>query len=103
MEFIYLAIAIILETIAIILMKETISFDSFFYGTFIMVVFSLSLYFESLALKSLDLSLTYLIWVGSGLLLVNIYNYLFLNYTFSIFQIFGLFLVSLGMFIFSVN
>ncbi len=79
MEWVFLFIAVFLETVAILTMKVTPAFKSWGYGALIAVVFLLMLYFESLAVKKIDLTIAYAIWVGSGLVAITLIDYFYFS------------------------
>ena len=101
MEWFFLTIAVIFETFAIITMKVTSGFKSYFYGSLILVFFIFSFYFESLAIKKIDLTIAYSIWVGSGILIIALTEYIFFNKEFSLIGIVSLAIAILSIIIFS--
>ena len=74
---IYLFIAIFFETAMILTMKTTAGFKDVTSGSLIILFISLTLFFESLAIKYIDLTMSYAVWVGFGLVVITLIDYMF--------------------------
>ncbi len=108
MAFIYLVIAFILNSLANILLKinanagfkftginwSTISGNYFFF--FGIILFAVNVIFYFLALRNISLTLAYPIMVGMSFFIINSYAYFFLGEKINAMQIFGYFLIVLG-------
>ena len=72
MHWLYLIIAIFFETAGTVSMKYSESFSKLWPSILIFVFYGLSMSFVTLALKKIDLSITYAIWAGVGTSIVTI-------------------------------
>jgi small multidrug resistance pump len=72
MQYLFLAIAIILEVIGSSFMKASQGFSKWLPSTIVIVAYIACFYFLSLALKSIPLGIAYAIWGGLGIVLTAI-------------------------------
>ena len=79
MGYLYLIVAIISEVIATSALKETLGFSKLLPSLIVVKGYSTSFYFLSLVLKYLPIGITYAIWSGAGIVLLNLIGYLIFN------------------------
>jgi len=103
MEWLFLFIAILLETAATILIKISPAFEKISYSIIISFTFLLSIYFEYLAIKKIDLTLAYIIWVVGGIVLVSLFGFFYLDEEFSLIKIVSIFTIVFGVILFFLN
>lgn len=72
MPYLYLAIAIISEVVAITALKASDEFSKLFPIVIVVIGYGLSFYFLSLILKYIPLGIAYAIWAGVGIALITI-------------------------------
>jgi len=71
MGFVYLAIAVMLEVAATIMLKTTESFTRLWPSIFVISCVCISLYFFSHSIRTLNIAIVYSIWSGTGITLVT--------------------------------
>ena len=71
-HFIFLLIAIILETIATTALKASDSFSRLIPSLIVVFAYSGAFYFLSLTLKAIPVGVAYAIWSGVGIVLITI-------------------------------
>ena len=96
MSWIYLILAIILETIATTLLKLSNGFSVLLPSIGTILGYGLCFLFLSYALKTIDMSVAYAIWCAFGILLVSAIGMFFFNETISILKITSILLIILG-------
>ncbi len=96
MSWIYLILAIILETIATTLLKLSNGFSVLLPSIGTILGYGLCFLFLSYALKTIDMSVAYAIWCAFGILLVSAIGMFFFNETISIIKIASILLIILG-------
>ena len=96
MSWIYLILAIILETIATTLLKLSNGFSVLLPSIGTILGYGLCFLFLSYALKTIDMSVAYAIWCAFGILLVSAIGMFFFNETISILKIASIVLIILG-------
>ena len=96
MSWIYLILAIILETIATTLLKLSNGFSVLLPSIGTILGYGLCFLFLSYALKTIDMSVAYAIWCAFGILLVSAIGMFFFNETISILKIASILLIILG-------
>ena len=79
MGYLYLIVAIFSEVIATSALKETLGFSKLLPSLIVVIGYSTSFYFLSLVLKYLPIGITYAIWSGTGIVLLNLIGYLIFN------------------------
>lgn len=70
--FLFLAVAIVLETLATSTLKMTEQFTKLLPSIAVVLLYASSFYFLSLTLKTLPIGVAYGIWSGLGIVLVTI-------------------------------
>lgn len=74
-NFLFLAAAIICETIGTSFLKKTEQFTKLFPSIIFIVMMAGAFYFLSLALKGLPIGIAYAIWSAVGIVLISIIGY----------------------------
>jgi small multidrug resistance pump len=75
----YLFIAVFFETAMILSMRLTPAFEKFWSGTLLFILIGIMMFFESLAIREIDLTIAYAIWVGVGLIAITLIDYFYFN------------------------
>ena len=96
MSWIYLILAIILETIATTLLKLSNGFSVLLPSIGTILGYGLCFLFLSYALKTINMSVAYAIWCAFGILLVSAIGMFFFNETISIIKFASILLIILG-------
>ena len=96
MGYLYLIIAIFSEVIATSALKETLGFSKLFPSLIVVIGYSTSFYFLSLVLKYLPIGITYAIWSGAGIVLMNIIGFLAFNEKIDLTGLIGIALILSG-------
>lgn len=77
MQLAYLAIAIVAEVIGTSALKAADGFRVLAPSVVVVVSYSISFYFLSLALRTIPMGLAYAIWSGVGIVLISLAGWLF--------------------------
>ncbi|GAB6070441.1 SMR family transporter [Thiomicrorhabdus hydrogeniphila] len=72
MVYFYLALAVVFEVIATSFLKLSEGFTNLWPSVIVVVGYSLAFFFLSQTLKHLPLGLTYALWAGLGVIVLNI-------------------------------
>ena len=96
MGYLYLIIAIFSEVIATSALKGTLGFSKLFPSLIVFIGYSTSFYFLSLVLKYLPIGITYAIWSGAGIVLMNIIGFLAFNEKIDLTGLIGIALILSG-------
>lgn len=75
LKWFYLSIAIISELVATSALKESEGFSKLMPSILTIVGYGVSFYFLSLTLKEINLSISYAIWSGAGILFLAVIGY----------------------------
>lgn len=81
MNYVYLAVAIVAETIGTSALSQTAGFTRLVPTAIVAVSFATSFYLMSLALQTIPVGIAYAIWAGVGIVLITVIGWLFLNQT----------------------
>lgn len=76
MHWVYLGLAIMFEVGGTTSMKLSEGFSKPIFGALIFVLYGISFTFLTLALKRIDLGVSYAIWAGAGTALIAVIGYL---------------------------
>jgi multidrug transporter EmrE-like cation transporter len=63
----------------LVLMKITPGFKEIHSSILLVIFLGFSLFFEKLAIEKIDLTISYAVWVGSGLVAITIIDYFYFN------------------------
>ena len=72
MAYLYLAIAIVTEVVGTSALKASAEFTKLFPSLIVVIGYGLSFYFLALVLKTIPVGITYSVWSGVGIVLVDI-------------------------------
>ena len=81
MNYVYLAVAIVAETIGTSALSQTAGFTRLTPTAIVAVSFATSFYLMSLALQTIPVGIAYAIWAGVGIVLITIIGWVFLKQT----------------------
>lgn len=79
MNYLYLAGAIIAETIGTSALSQAAGFTRPIPTAIVLVSFAISFYLMSLALQTIPVGIAYAIWAGLGIVLITIIGWIFLK------------------------
>jgi len=96
MHWIYLITAILAEVVATSSLKLSEGFTRLVPSIIVVVGYSISFYFLSLALKFIHLGMAYAIWCGVGVMLVTLVGWFFYKQSVDIPAIIGITLIFAG-------
>jgi small multidrug resistance pump len=96
MHWFYLIIAILGEVIATSSLKASEGFTKLIPSAIVVIGYSATFYFLSLALKSIPLGIAYAIWCGIGIVLVTLVGWFFYKQAIDIPAIIGIALIFAG-------
>ena len=96
MQYLFLLIAIISELIGTTLLKLSNGFSIILPSIGTLVFYTLSFYFLSLTLKTIEVGVAYAIWCSIGMSIMAIIGVLFFNETISLLKIISLILIIVG-------
>lgn len=96
MNWLYLALAIIFETVGTTFLKLSNGFSTLFPSIATVISYILCFLFLSYALKTIDMSVAYAIWGALGILLISTIGILFLHESVSFLKIVSILLIILG-------
>jgi small multidrug resistance pump len=95
-EWFYLFIAILLEVLGTTSMKLSQGFTNIWASILIFVFYSLSFIAFTLALKRLELSISYAIWAAVGTAAITLIGILYFNEPITLIKIISILLIILG-------
>jgi small multidrug resistance pump len=96
MTYLYLAIAIVAETIATSTLKLSDNFTRLVPSIATVVGYAISFFFLSLVLRSMSTGVAYAIWSGVGIVLISIIGWLWMGQSLNWQTMFGMGLIIVG-------
>ena len=96
LSWIYLSIAILLETAGTVSMKYSEGFTRIVPTVLIFLFYAVSFYMMTLALRELPLSVVYAIWSGAGTALLVVFSVLYFGESLSPLKVLSLALIVFG-------
>ncbi len=96
MSWLYLALAIFCEVIGTSALTASGSFTRILPTGLALTAFAVSLFFLSMALKSIPVGIAYAIWSGVGIVLISIIGYVFLRQSLDLAAMAGIGLILMG-------
>lgn len=96
MHWIHLSIAIVFEMIGTTSMKLSQGFTRWVPSVMMFLCFGVAFFFNTLALRKLDLSITYAIWSGVGTAATAVIGFYFFKEPFSTLKLVSIVLIILG-------
>ncbi|MGC4094518.1 MAG: SMR family transporter [Polyangiaceae bacterium] len=98
MDYLFLAIAIVLEVIATSALKATAGFTRLVPSFVALVSYGVSFYLLSLALRSIPVGIAYAIWSGTGVALVTLAAWILFSQRLDLAAFIGMTLIAAGVF-----
>ena len=95
-HYVYLLIAVILETIGTAAVQASEQFTRFWPTAIIVVAYISSFYFMSLTLKYMQVSVVYAIWSGLGIVLIGLIGWIVFKQSLDLGAIAGMALIIAG-------
>ena len=77
MAYLYLALAIIAETIATSALKASEEFTKILPSAIVLIGYGISFYFMTLVLRTIPIGITYAVWSGVGIVLIAVAGAIF--------------------------
>lgn len=102
MTYLYLAIAIVAEVAATSALKASDEFTNLVPSIIVVVGYAVAFYFMTLVLRVIPVGVTYAVWSGLGIVLVNIVGVFLYKQTPDIAAIIGMSLIILGVVVINV-
>lgn len=96
MNWLYLFLAIVAETLGTSFLKMSNGFSQFLPSILAILCFLVALFLSSIVLKFLPVGIVYAIWSGLGIALVTIVGYLFFKQSLDLPALIGIALILLG-------
>lgn len=96
MNYLYLAGAIVAETIGTSALSQAAGFTRLVPTAIVAVSFATSFYLMSLALQTIPVGIAYAIWAGVGIVLITIIGWVFLKQTLDLPAFIGISLILVG-------
>lgn len=96
MNWLYLALAIVFETVGTTFLKLSNGFSILFPSIATVVSYILCFLFLSYALKTIDMSVAYAIWGALGILLISVIGIIFLHESISVLKVVSILLIVFG-------
>ena len=99
MDFLYLALAVVLEVIATSALKASEQFTRFWPSVLVVLGYGTAFYLLSLCLRSMPLGIMYAIWSGLGVVLITAVGWLVYKESLDMPAFIGMALILTGVFI----
>lgn len=96
MAYLFLALAIVLETLGTVFMKLSEGFSKPLYAIATCLTYGVCFYLLSLSLRAIPLGVAYAVWAGLGLVLSNVVAVVFFKQNFDLAAGIGIALVVAG-------
>ncbi len=103
MTYLYLAIAIVAETIATSALKLSENFTRLGPSIVTVLGYAIAFYFLSLVLRTMSTGVAYAIWSGVGIVLISLIGWLWMGQTLSVPTMFGMGLIIAGVVIVNLS
>jgi len=96
MAYLYLALAILAETIGTSALKATNEFTKLVPSIIVLVGYGISFYFMTLVLRTIPIGITYAVWSGVGIVLISTVGAIFYKEILDLPAIIGMGLIVAG-------
>jgi small multidrug resistance pump len=96
MNWLYLAVAIVLEVVATSALKASDGFTKLLPSAVVIVGYSAAFYMLSLTLRSMPVGVVYAIWSGVGVVLITLVGWLFFQQELDLPAFIGIALIATG-------
>jgi len=93
---IYLCLAILFEVTGTTTMKLSEGFTKVIPSVLLILFYICSLYFLTLTLKSIEVSIAYAIWSGMGIIIITLIGFMYFNESVSLLKIVAIALIIIG-------
>jgi small multidrug resistance pump len=93
---IYLCLGILFEVAGTTTMKLSDGFTKIMPSVLLILFYICSLYFLTLTLKSLEVSIAYAIWSGMGMIIITLIGFMYFNESVSLLKIVAIALIIIG-------
>lgn len=102
MKYLYLAVAIVAETVATSCMKQSDGFTKLIPSSITIVGYVITFYFLSLALRDIPTGIAYAIWAGVGIVLIAAVAWIFQGQKLDLPAILGIGMIVAGVVVMNV-
>ncbi|MER0465636.1 multidrug efflux SMR transporter [Bacillus cabrialesii subsp. cabrialesii] len=96
MNWVFLCLAILFEVAGTVSMKLSSGFTKLIPSVLLVIFYGGSLFFLTLTLKSIDVSVAYAVWSGMGIVLITIVGFLFFQEKVSVMKLISIGLIIAG-------
>ncbi|MCR6598710.1 multidrug efflux SMR transporter [Bacillus halotolerans] len=96
MQWMFLCLAILFEVAGTVSMKLSAGFTRFLPSVLLMFFYGGSLFFLTLTLKSIDVSVAYAVWSGMGIVLITVVGFLYFQENISVMKLISIGLIIAG-------
>ncbi|MCY8105112.1 multidrug efflux SMR transporter [Bacillus mojavensis] len=96
MQWMFLCLAILFEVAGTVSMKLSSGFTRLLPSVLLMFFYGGSLFFLTLTLKSIDVSVAYAVWSGMGIVLITIVGFLYFQENISVMKLISIGLIIAG-------
>ncbi|MEC1680846.1 multidrug efflux SMR transporter [Bacillus mojavensis] len=96
MQWMFLCLAILFEVAGTVSMKLSSGFTRLLPSVLLMFFFGGSLFFLTLTLKSIDVSVAYAVWSGMGIVLITVVGFLYFQENISVMKLISIGLIIAG-------
>ena len=96
MPYLYLFLAIVLETMATSAIKASEGFTKLYPSLIVIIGYAISFYLLSVVMKYLPIGITYAIWSGLGIVFITLIGVYYYNEKIDLASIIGMGLILLG-------
>ncbi|MGN2617774.1 DMT family transporter [Bacillus stercoris] len=96
MNWVFLCLAILFEVAGTVSMKLSSGFTKLIPSVLLIFFYGGSLFFLTLTLKSIDVSVAYAVWSGMGIVLITVVGFLFFQEHVSVMKIISIGLIIAG-------
>ena len=96
MQWMFLCLAILFEVAGTVSMKLSAGFTKLLPSVLLMFFYGGSLFFLTLTLKSIDVSVAYAVWSGMGIVLITVVGFLYFQENISVMKLISIGLIIAG-------
>ncbi|MCY8472253.1 DMT family transporter [Bacillus halotolerans] len=96
MQWMFLCLAILFEVAGTVSMKLSSGFTRLLPSVLLMFFYGGSLFFLTLTLKSIDVSVAYAVWSGMGIVLITVVGFLYFQENISVMKLISIGLIIAG-------
>ncbi|WP_276731276.1 multidrug efflux SMR transporter [Bacillus sp. (in: firmicutes)] len=96
MNWVFLCLAILFEVAGTVSMKLSSGFTKLIPSVLLVIFYGGSLFFLTLTLKSIDVSVAYAVWSGMGIVLITVVGFLFFQENVNVMKLISIGLIIAG-------